>query len=267
NYTAGGIILEPGSALDFIEFLPDGSGNFRPLPFSGVGQLRGGCNCQARPQLEYGVDSDTQVDTPADRTSVFAHYELDLDGRNRVFFETLLADNFTDPNWQTVALLGTWQARVFADNPFLPEEIRQTMLDEGRDSVGFGIFTPNTPGNPFSGARLQGENRYLQFTTGFSHELSDSFLAGGWTLDAYVQHAQNAQRTIIPAGMRTDRLFFALDAVAGPDGEPVCRVTLFNPGIFDKCVPINLFGGVDAVTPAAAAYVTDDGKIARGRTT
>src|SRR5690606_35370125 len=179
NYTAGGIILEPGSALDFIEFLPDGSGNFRPLPFSGVGQLRGGCNCQARPQLEYGVDSDTQVDKPADRSSVFAHYELDLVGRNRVFFETLLADNFTDPNWQAVALLGTWQARVFADNPFLPEEIRQTMLDEGRDSVGFGIFTPNTPGNPFSGARLQGENRYLQFTTGFSHELSDSFLAGG----------------------------------------------------------------------------------------
>ncbi|MBN1239609.1 MAG: TonB-dependent receptor, partial [Gammaproteobacteria bacterium] len=111
------------------------------------------------------------------------------------------------------------------------------------------------------------ENRYLQFTTGFSHSLSDDFLAGGWTLDSYVQHAQNAQRTIIPAGMRTDRLFLAMDAVAGPGGEPVCRVTLANPGIFDKCVPINLFGGVDAVTPAAAAYVTDDGKVARGRTT
>jgi len=267
NYTAGGLILEPGSALDFTEFLPDGSGNTRPLPFSGIGQLRGGCNCQARPTLEFGVDSDTQIDTPADRASLFAHYELDLDGRNSVFFETLLADNFTDPNWQTAALLGTWQARVFADNPFLPEEIRQTMLDEGRESVGFGIFTPNTPGNPFSGARLQGENRYLQFTTGFSHALSDSFLAGGWTLDAYAQYAQNAQRTIIPGGMRTDRLFLAMDAVTGPDGEPVCRVTLFNPGIFDKCVPINLFGGVDAVTPAAAAYVTDDGKVARGRTT
>jgi iron complex outermembrane receptor protein len=58
-----------------------------------------------------------------------------------------------------------------------------------------------------------------------------------------------------------------MDAVTGPDGEPVCRVTLFNPGIFDQCVPINLFGGTAAVTPAAARYVTDDGKIARGRTT
>jgi iron complex outermembrane recepter protein len=267
NYTAGGILLQPGSSLDHVEFLPDGSGQFRPLPFSGIGRLSGGCNCQARPALDYGVDADTQVDTPADRTSLFAHYDYDLNERNSFFVETLLAENFTDPNWQTVALLGPWQGRVFADNPFLPDEIRQTMQSEGRDSVGFGIFTPNTPGNPFGGARLQGENRYGQFTSGFSHSLSDGFLAGGWTLDSYVQYAQNAQRTIIPAGMRTDRLFLAMDAVTGPGGEPVCRVTLANPGIFDKCVPINLFGGVDAVSSAAANYVTDDGKVARGRTT
>ncbi|HEX6996337.1 MAG TPA: TonB-dependent receptor plug domain-containing protein [Gammaproteobacteria bacterium] len=267
NYTAGGIILEPGSSLDHVEFLPDGSGQFRPLPFSGVGRLSGGCNCQARPTLEYGVDSDTQVDTPADRTSLFAHYDLDLNERNTFFAETLLANNFTDPNWQTVALLGPWQGRLFVDNPFLPEEIRQTMEEEGLESVGFGIFTPNLPGNPFSGARLQGKNRYVQVTTGFSHSLSDSFLAGGWTLDTYVQYAQNKQETIVPGGMRVDRLFFAMDAVTGPDGNPVCRVTLANPGVFDKCVPINLIGGLDAVTPEAARYVTDDGKVARGRTT
>jgi len=267
NFTAGGILLQPGSALDHIEFLPDGSGNFRPLPFSGIGVLNGGCNCQARPTLEYGVDSDTQVDNPADRTSLFAHYDLDLSDRNRFFAETILANNFTDPNWQSVALLGTWQARLYRDNPFLPDEIVQIMEEEGRDFVGFGIFTPNLPGNPFSGARLQGENRFVQMATGFSHDLADSFLAGGWTLDTHVQYAQNKQETIVPRGMRTDRLFFALDAVEGPDGEPVCRVTLFNPGIFDGCVPINLIGGLDAVTPEAAAYVTDDGKVARGRTT
>jgi iron complex outermembrane recepter protein len=267
NYTAGGVILQPGSSLDFIEFLPDGSGQFRPLPFSGIGQLRGGCNCQARPTLELGVDADTQVDTPTDRKSLFAHYDLDLNERSSFFAETLLAENFTDPNWQSVALLGPWQGRFFADNPFLPEGIRQTMQDEGLESAGFGIFVPNTPGNPFAGARLQGENRYLQFTTGFRHNLTDSFLAGGWTLDSYMQYAHNKQETIIPGGMRTDRLFLAMDAVTGPDGQPVCRVTLFNPGIFDKCVPINLFGGADAVSPAAAAYVSDDGKVARGRTT
>lgn len=267
NYTAGGILLEPGSSLDHVEFLPDGSGQFRPLPFSGIGQLNGGCNCQARPSLEYGVDADTQVDTPADRSSVFVHYDHEVNERNSFFVETLLADNFTDPVWQSAALLGPWEGRLFADNPFVPAEIRQTMQDEGLDSVGFGIFTPNTPGNPFEGARLQGKNRYGQLTGGFSHSLPGSFLAGGWTLDGYVQVAQNKQETVIPAGMRTDRLFLAMDAVTGPEGDPVCRVTLFNPEIFDQCVPINLVGGVDAVSPAAADYVTDDGKTARGRTT
>ncbi|MGW8370136.1 MAG: TonB-dependent receptor domain-containing protein, partial [Gammaproteobacteria bacterium] len=268
NYTAGGILLQSGSSLDHVEFIADGSGQYQPLPFSGIGQLAGGCNCQARPTLEYGVDADTQVDTPSDRTSVFAHYDFDLSGSTRLFGETLLAKNFTDPVWQTAALLGPWQSRVFYDNPFLPAEIRQTMVDEGRESVGFGIFTPNTPGNPFAGGRLQGENRYLQLTGGFGHDLSNDFLAGGWVVDGYLQYAQNAQRTIVPAGMRTDRLFLAMDAVTGPGGQPVCRVTLANPGIFDKCVPINLFGGLDSVTPEMAAYVTDtNGKIARGRTT
>ncbi|HEX7082263.1 MAG TPA: TonB-dependent receptor plug domain-containing protein [Gammaproteobacteria bacterium] len=279
NFTAGGILLGPAvldddgnvvlptSSLDHVEFLPDGSGAHRKLPFSGIGQLSGGCNCQALPTLEYGVDSDTQIDTPADRTSLFAHFDYDVSDRSTFFVETLLAENFTDPVWQTAALLGPWQSRVFADNPFLPDDIRATLEAEGRESIGFAIFTPNTPGNPFSGGRLQGKNRYGQFATGFSHDLSDDFLAGGWVLDSYVQYAQNKQDTIVPAGMRTDRLFLALDAVEGPDGDPVCRVTLFNPGIFDKCVPINLFGGVDAVTPEAAAYVTDqNGKIARGRT-
>jgi hypothetical protein len=67
--------------------------------------------------------------------------------------------------------------------------------------------------------------------------------------------------------MRTDRLFLSMDAVTGPNGNPVCRVTLFNPGIFDSCVPINLIGGTASVTPAAANYVIDNGKIARGRVT
>ena len=267
NYTAGGVLLQAGSAVDFLEFVPDGSGQYAPMDFSGIGQQRGGCNCQARPTLDYGVNANYQIDTPTDRETIFAHYDLDVGESTTFFAETLLAKDFTDPNWQSVALLGPWQGRVYADNPFLPAAIAQTMQNEGTEFAGFGIFTPNTPDSIFSGARLQGENRYAQVTTGFSHDLPSSFLAGGWTLDSYFQHAQNRQATIVPRGMRTDRLFLAMDAVAGPGGDPVCRVTLFNPGIFDKCVPINLFGGMGAVTPEAAAYVTDDGKQAVGRTT
>jgi outer membrane receptor protein involved in Fe transport len=267
NFTAGGLLLQPGSAVDHIEFLPDGSGRHQPLAFSGIGQLTGGCNCQARPSLEYGVDSDTEVDTPADRTSMFVHYDHDVSDRSSFYVETLLADAEQSNVWQTAALLGPWVGRIYADNPFLPGDLAQTLQNEGREFAGFGIFTPNISGNPFEGANLVAKNRYGQLVGGFSRDMAENFLAGGWVLDAYVQYAQNRQETVAPTGIRTDRLFLAMDAVTGPNGQPVCRVSLFNVGVFDDCVPINLVGGTRAVTPAAAAYVLDDGKIARGRTT
>jgi outer membrane receptor protein involved in Fe transport len=267
NFTAGGVLLQPGSAVDHIEFLPDGSGQFRQLPFSGVGVLTGGCNCQARPSLEYGVDADFEVDTPADRGVVFAHYDHQLSDRNSFYVETLLSDSQQGNVWQSAALLGPWGARIYADNPFLPAPIAQTLQAEGRQFAGFGIFTPNVEGNPFESAELIAKNRYGQVVGGFAHDMSEDFLAGNWVLDGYAQYAQNRQETVVPGGIRTDLLPIAMDAVMGPGGQPVCRVTLFNAGIFDDCVPINLIGGTAAVTPDAAAYVLDDGKIARGRTT
>ena len=267
NFTAGGLLLQPGSVVDHIEFLPGGNGQYRPLPFSGVGVLTGGCNCQARPTLEYGVDADYEVDTPADRGVLFAHFDHDLSDRNSFYVETLLADSEQSNVWQTAALLGPWVGKIYADNPYLPTALAQTLQGEGRDSAGFGIFTPNVRGNPFDGADLVAKNRYGQFVAGFNHDMGDGFLTGNWVLDGYAQYAQNRQETVAPVGIRTDRLPIAMDAVTGPNGQPVCRVSLFNVGIFDDCVPINLVGGTDSVTPAAAAYVLDDGKIARGRTT
>jgi outer membrane receptor protein involved in Fe transport len=279
NFTAGGLLLAPEernaagvvtrplSAVDHIEFLPDGSGQYRPLPFSGVGVLSGGCNCQARPTLEYGIDSDYEVDTPADRGVAFVHYDHELSDRNSFYLETLLANSSQANVWQSAALLGPWGARIFADNPFLPAPLRLQLQAEGRQFAGFGIFTPNLEGNPFDTAELIAKNRYGQFVTGFAHDMSEDFLAGNWVLDGYAQYAQNRQETVVPGGMRTDLLPIAMDVVTGPTGQPVCRVTLFIAGPFDDCVPINLIGGTASVTPEAAAYVLDNGKIARGRTT
>ena len=63
NWNQTGIINEPGrdngaAALDARQarFHPDGT--VSPLPFSGVGQLNGGCNCQAEPTQTYGGDLD-----------------------------------------------------------------------------------------------------------------------------------------------------------------------------------------------------------------
>jgi iron complex outermembrane recepter protein len=47
----------------------------------------------------------------------------------------------------------------------------------------------------------------------------------------------------------------ALDAVAGPNGEPICRSTLTNPG--NACVPYNILG-VGTASAGALAYVNGE---------
>ena len=79
--------------------------------------------------------------------------------------------------------------------------------------------------------------------------------------------------------VRYDRLFAAIDVVTNPaNGQPICRSTLnpnaaphpgseffpviapgfftFRPGANSGCVPVNLFRGINSVTPAAANWIT-----------
>jgi hypothetical protein len=59
-------------------------------------------------------------------------------------------------------------------------------------------------------------------------------------------------------GLITSRLYLALDAGVNPaNGQTVCRAAPLNPTQFGDCVPVNLFGGVDSVSPAAKAYLVD----------
>ncbi len=58
NMSTTGLINQPGSALNKLEFFNNnGTIVTRPLAFSGVGQLEGGCNCQAEsgPRSDVGI--------------------------------------------------------------------------------------------------------------------------------------------------------------------------------------------------------------------
>lgn len=86
-------------------------------------------------------------------------------------------------------------------------------------------------------------NNAFQFNLGFRGEVFES-----WDWDVFLQHGQS-DRTNVAAGYTNVTNFGnALDAVAGPDGKPVCR----SGG---SCVPVNVFGGYGTITPAMAQYV------------
>lgn len=73
-------------------------------------------------------------------------------------------------------------------------------------------------------------------------------LIGDWDYDVFGQYGE-AERTNVSGGYtNVTAAADAIDAVMGPNGEPVCRSG--NPG----CVPLNLFGGFGSITPEMAAY-------------
>jgi hypothetical protein len=141
---------------------------------------------------------------------------------------------------------------IFRDNAYLPENIRQIMVAENRQSFTFkrqgsvldlGDHNTNTDKSVLN-----------SITTGFNWKLDRPGLFSGWAVDGYYQYGHNA-RQAAQIGLRVDRIFAAIDAVRDPaTGRIVCRTSLFN-NQFPGCQPLNLFGRGNA-SAAALDYVT-----------
>lgn len=267
NFSNGGLIIEPDyAALNRLEFLPDGT--VRPLPFSGVGNMDKFCQCQAEPTQTYGVDSDTAILPEYRRTNAFLHLDYDINDNTNVFLQGIHGTTRNSDRRESISLLSVWQARIYADNPYLPASVKQTMqavLPANRQYFGFGFFGLDMPSTPLGDSRQITDNRMDSVTLGFKTQFGSST----WKLDGYYQYGENRQDFITQNGIRVDRLPLALDAVLDANGQPVCRVSLpqFDPnGYFKGCVPVNLFGGVQNLTPEAVGWIRDDGKIARQST-
>ena len=101
NFTNGGIINEPGSALNQVEFLPTARTDL--LPFSGVGALNGGCNCQAEHEPTYGVDSDEQIAPEYDRASAFVHFDYDIGDNLNLYLQGLFGNTENSDRRESIA--------------------------------------------------------------------------------------------------------------------------------------------------------------------
>jgi hypothetical protein len=151
----------------------------------------------------------------------------------------------------------------------LPASVRQsiqTTLPANHQYVGFGFFGLDQPNTPLGDTRQVTENHLDSATLGFKSEFKDGFLSG-WRLDGYYEYGENRQDFVTINGIRVDRLPMALDAVTDANGKVVCRVSLpqFDPtGIFKGCAPVNLFGGLQNLSPEAVAWIRNNHpKIAR----
>ena len=136
---------------------------------------------------------------------------------------------------------------IFRENPFLPAVIVQQMTTQNITSFTFQknafdldnshiMITNSTPRAAFA---LEGE------------------FGESWQWDAAYAYGTNRYNQTVENATAGPNLAFAIDAIAGPGGTPVCRATQPGPAFnaaASGCVPINLFGDGRG-SAGAIAYV------------
>ena len=255
NFTHGGIITSPGD-LAGLAFQPDGS----------VVQLNvnSNCNCILSGVPNNLADRDTEVAPGYMRGNMFGYLDYDVSDNLNVYLQGIYGFTRNRDRRESIALVPVlWGAPIFADNPFLPDSVKNIMADNEISSFTLGYLGLNTPDGGIGESYHVTINHTFSITTGFKATLDNDGFMSGWRVNGYYQYGKNRQDFDARNAIRVDRLFIALDAVNDPvSGVPVCRAALYND-VFSDCVPVNLFGGNQNISPEAAAYIVDDGKDAR----
>ena len=154
------------------------------------------------------------------------------------------------------------QLFIAPDNPFIPAVLRADAVEAGglrvsRDFIDIPSLSESDRDTYRAVVGLRGE-----ITPNLRYQIYGNY---GRTEDS------TSGPSVLP-----DRLFAAIDVVAGPNGQPVCASNLdpgrvhpgseffpvitpgfftFTPGANSGCVPANLFNGPFSLTPEAVAFI------------
>ena len=283
------MITQAGSPLlDRLVFNPNGT--VTPFNFGGVGVLNGGCACESTTTRDFGSDVDNEVSAGNERQTLFLHYTNEINDNLSFYAQALAGHNEVSDRRENISFILTWAPRVFATNPYLPANIATQIAQPTGGgslttatgltpaqaalaatyprSVGFQLFGINDGNHGLPDVRQITKNDLFSGTVGFDMELDRDGFLDGWRMNAYYQRGSNEQAFDTDNGIRVDRIPLALDAVVNPaNGQIVCHAALVNPAVFGDCVPMNIFGGVQNISPAARNYIVDDYKHAQQDTT
>jgi outer membrane receptor protein involved in Fe transport len=254
QWTCGGLIAQPGSALNNLDFQSDGS----VLPFvftdlrdannqSLVGGGGSGCDPQSP-----GSDDGPMLTNDVRRMNLFSYLDYDVSDNVNVFVQALYARNRTGQQGQSATFRRPWQLTIYRENPFLPQEITDIMDAEGRSSF---TFQKEAGPDLLQNAQLDIINKTTEITAGFDATLETGGVFDGWNINGYAQWGKNRQENRFYGSADYQHIIAALDAVRDPNtGDIVCHASLSNSDYSD-CVPINFFGQGN-VSEAARHYAT-----------
>jgi iron complex outermembrane recepter protein len=252
-YTAGGLIVLPGSQLNMTQFLTGGtSAPFQNGTLIGATRQVGGTGFYddvASKEQDQSGQGSIYPDTERGNAFVYADYDFNDDWNGFLQYMYGQSDiNYvsTGAHMETTA----WRGTLYNDNAYLPASVRQIMLAENRGGLTTGVpFYRYASKLDLARARGKQDNKLNSITTGIKGDVGDV------RVNAYYQYGRSTSLYTAVDFPRLDRLYRSLDAVANPaTGAIVCRSTLTNPN--DGCVPGNFFGA-GTMSEEAIEYILD----------
>jgi iron complex outermembrane recepter protein len=138
---------------------------------------------------------------------------------------------------------------IFSGNPFLPANAQAQLTASNATRFTMNVL----PEYLTTQSQLYQSTAALSATAGLTGRLFGD--AYSWNL--YYIHGEGRTRSDTANNINNQRFYAALDAVQGPNGTPVCRAALTNPGQFSGCAPLDLFG-IGNASQAALNYIFGD---------
>src|SRR5690606_15576190 len=228
-----GLIRNTGvPELDYMKFTPDGS-DIEPfvlgdvVSLGGAGSTRsmaGGPEAEIHHKAFGGGPNGAEVIG----RSAFVGLRYEVSESLSAFGQIMYgrSESNSRNSRGSYSLQDLWYASIAVDNAYLPEHIRQIMIDNNLDEIQvhkLGAFR----GMPEIGVNEYNHNVFdtESWSVGLDWSMTDS-----WNLRASWQSGKSEKSSGVEPKLRVDRIFLGMDAVRHPEtGEIVCRVQLFNP--------------------------------------
>jgi outer membrane receptor protein involved in Fe transport len=238
----GGVIV--GGPLAGIEFGPGGTTFRQP-----AGTYIGTSNHVLPGRYEsepWGLSLGFSA-LPQEKATGYARLSWDVTEGLTAYVTGTAASNTPGPFYSSpYNSLITGNLTIQRDNAFLPQTIRDQMVQLGLQTIAVGRYSED-----FGGSVVSRTNDTYRAVIGLQGEI-----AGGWKLDAYGQYGRNTNIFTIEKNVIRANMPLAVDAVTSGN-QIVCRSTLTNPN--NGCIPLNIFGPFAtrpfSVSPAGLGYV------------
>jgi outer membrane receptor protein involved in Fe transport len=225
------LITVAGSALNRMKFTDDGK-NIAPFVTGNVSSGIGGTQSQSGGPEALIADLSFNVGpfgNEVQQESMFLGFQFDATDRLTFNGDLIIANTESNTyNQPGIPHVGTttWQATIFQENPFLPQNVRDIMVRENRQSIIVSKMGQPVGVTDFD-SNESFHNRFEVMTgsVGFNFDIN-----GNWELSGSYQTGETDRTSIIYNETRLDRLFMAIDAVRDPaTGAIVCNVKTKNP--------------------------------------